>query len=281
MNLIFKQPAFIIHLSRMKEREQYVIQNIKNAGFMNIHLFEGVDGQNTESVRDELDKIGNPPLDNLRPGAIGCLLSHLKLYVHIIQNKIPLSIVFEDDVHFHPEWDTLCHDYYALTPPDFDIIYIGNQLDSSFVKEPTSELITTEPVYCTHAYILTIEGAKRLYEYLLKKDRQHEKGLLAIDVMIRNIQEEYQTKEPKPFRWYSWNGTRYPCNHNQIVSHNTLVSHYTVRNTGLVFQNTDFISQIDDSLIRPTILKNNPIHTNRKDRKNRPDKSRFKMQFTS
>jgi GR25 family glycosyltransferase involved in LPS biosynthesis len=270
MNIIFEQHAFIIHLSRMKERKQYVIQNIKNAGFMDITLFEGVDGQNRESVQEELDKIGNPLLDTLRPGAIGCLLSHLKLYQHIINHKIEVSTIFEDDVHFHPEWKTLCHEFYKLTPKDFDIIYIGNQLDSSFVKDPMSDLITTEPVYCSHAYIVTLEGAQRLYDCILNKDMQHEKGLLAIDVMIRKMQEEYQTKELKPFRWYSWNGTRYPCIHNQIVIHNKVISHYTVRNTGLVFQNTDFISQIDDSLIRPTLLN---IHTNQYSR------SRFKMNF--
>jgi len=269
MNHLFEKPAFIIHLSHMKERKEYVIQNIKNAGFTDIILFEGVDGQNPDSVRDEMDKNKNPLLDkSLRPGAIGCLLSHLKLYQHIIQNNIQISTIFEDDVHFHPEWKTLSHEYYELSPKDFDVIFIGNQLNSSFVKNPISKLITTEPIYCTHAYIVTLEGAKRLYDCILNwKHPQNKKGLLAIDVMIRNIQEEYQSKEPKPFRWYSWNGTRYPCTHNKIDNH------YSVRNTGLVFQNTEFISQIDDSLIRPT-------HLATKRKENTKHMNRFKMIFT-
>ena len=53
----------------------------------------------------------------------------LKVFLTIVQNKIPISTIFEDDVLFHTEWDTLALEYYKNTPKDFDIIYMGNQID--------------------------------------------------------------------------------------------------------------------------------------------------------
>ena len=35
------------------------------------------------------------------PGAIGCALSHLKIYKHVVDNNIPYALILEDDVNYH------------------------------------------------------------------------------------------------------------------------------------------------------------------------------------
>ena len=46
----------------------------------------------------------------------------------------------------------------------------------------------------------------------------------------------------KPFIWYCWNGTKYPCDFNRLP-----VTGTNIKNTGLVFQNSNFISSIVSS----------------------------------
>ncbi|MDY6084885.1 MAG: glycosyltransferase family 25 protein, partial [Dialister sp.] len=45
--------------------------------------------------------------DILKPGEIGCALSHLQLYQYMIDEDIPYLMIVEDDVVFTPELVTL------------------------------------------------------------------------------------------------------------------------------------------------------------------------------
>jgi hypothetical protein len=169
------------------------------------------------------------------------------LYKHIVKNNIPICTIFEDDVFFHPDWEKLSHMYYNYTPKNFDIIFIGNQINecANINKVPNINTLST---YCTHAYIITIEGAKKLLTYLLNWDYNtidvqkyvgHPlTGLFCIDIMIKNIQERMNKKKlKKNINWYCWNGTRYPCDYNILP-----LKGMHVRNTGLVFQSDNFES---------------------------------------
>jgi GR25 family glycosyltransferase involved in LPS biosynthesis len=161
----------------------------------------------------------------------------MRVLNHIIDQKIPIANIFEDDIHFHPNWDSLSNYYYGLTPKDYDILFIGNQL--YFTNELPE--ITKEYWYCMHAYIITLDGAKKLRDMILQYSLENR--LCEIDRMIMHVLYYTRTKDLiPPFVSYSWNGTKYPCEHN------TSERIYN-RNTGLVFQNTNFISEIDDSKI--------------------------------
>ena len=66
-------------------------------------------------------------------------------------------------------------------------------------------------------------------------------GLFAIDIIIKTIQDRMNTRKLKKLlTWYCWNGTKYPCT-------NALTGH-AVRNTGLVFQATQFKSLCSDKV---------------------------------
>jgi len=260
---ILSSPSFVINLERCRDRFKYAEENIKNAGYTDIRLFEGVDGKNTENINHALYLFQNPPIDDIiSNGQLGCLLSHMKILKHIIDDNIKISTVFEDDVCFHPDWNTLCYSYYKLTSSTYDIIFIGNELDSCKTNTPVTELITTEPVFCTHAYIITLEGARKLLNSLLRWDFWNvthwssenikHTGLGIVDVMIKNIQTRCLEKQLEyPFVWYSWNGTKYPCKQNLLP-----ITQENSRNTGLVFQNGLMESLIAGSNIYiPNIVK--------------------------
>jgi glycosyl transferase family 25 len=214
-------------------------------------IVEGVDGSNEDEVNSSLSLLNIKNIDiEVSIGQLGCLLSHLKLLRVIVDNKIQLATIFEDDVHFHPNWNTLSELYLNLTPTNFDILFIGNGLDSCRQITHSNNIseITTESVWCTHAYVITYNGAKKLLNSLLNwdyKNFMHNSrmntltGLYILDIMIKDIQNKSLQNKKYPFIWYSWNGTKYQCKFNKLP-----VIGNDSRNTGLVFQNADNFKSI-------------------------------------
>jgi hypothetical protein len=248
-NSLLNQPAFVIHIEEYSpERTIFFKKNIEEAGYKNIRIFEGVKAGNSEELNNCISEFGNINLHkDLSSGQKGCLFSHLKLYKHIILNNIEVCTIFEDDVFFHPDWKMLASRYYDNTPKNFDIIFIGNQIDECRNTNNIPKINSCSN-FCTHAYIITIKGAQKLLTYLLNWDyneRHVEKcvghpltGLFTIDVMIKNIQDRMNKgKLKKCINWYCWNGTNFKCNFNKLP-----LKGNDVRNSGLVFQSDNFIS---------------------------------------
>lgn len=245
MNTILERPAFVIHLQSSTDRTPFFMKNITEAGFKDIRIFDGVNGIDIDSRINAILKFDNIVFDTEpAQGVIGCALSHLCLLKYIIDNKIELSTVFEDDVWFHPDWKILSAEYYSETPSDFDVLFIGNGLDSCRVSPETTPKITTESCWCTHAYVITLEGAKKFLNALLNWDYKNFNhamrgktlsGLYCIDVMIKDTQNNILNKTiPQSFTWYCWNGTKYPYKPELFP-----IKGNDSRNTGLVFQATD------------------------------------------
>jgi GR25 family glycosyltransferase involved in LPS biosynthesis len=245
MQTILNSPAFVIHLkNKSHERANFFTKNILDAGFKNMIIFEAVDASNPTILEETMRQFPKIKFDKeLSNGQIGCCLSHFKVLLHIIQNNIDFATIFEDDVHFHSNWSVLSERYYEHTPKNFDVIFIGNQIN------PKNPKISNSSTFCTHGYIVTLEGAKRLFKSLVTWDYQNFKyyqpgwdldGLYNIDIMIKNIQDRTLTKQIKPlFTWYCWNGTYHPCEYNRLPLRGN-----NVRNTGLVFQCDNFESTI-------------------------------------
>jgi hypothetical protein len=253
-NYILNQPAFVIHIEELSpNRTSFFKKNINESGYTDMRIFEGVNAKNREELEICIKEFGNIKLHkDLGAGQKGCLFSHLKLYKHIISKNIQVCTIFEDDVHFHPNWNTLARNYYHNTPTNYDIIFIGNQLDECKNNNNVS-IINKCATFCTHAYIITIEGAKHMLKYLLNwdynkalKDGNNEAltGLFCIDIMIKNIQDRMNKGTlKKKITWYCWNGTKFICEFNKLP-----LKGNDIRNTGLVFQSDNFISTVSEKI---------------------------------
>lgn len=245
MDKILEAPSFVIHLDSCTDRKPFFMKNISEAGFQDIQIFKAVDGNDVIEKTSAMLKFGNLPIDSeMSGGGIGCMLSHFLVLQHIIDNGIELATIFEDDVWFHPNWKILCNEYYENTPNDWDVLFTGNGLDSCQLTSSTTPKITTESCWCTHAYTVTLKGAKTFLNMLLNWDYKNFNhtsrgktltGLYSIDIMIKDIQNNILIKRiPKTITWYCWNGTKYPYKSNLLP-----VTGNDRRNTGLVFQATD------------------------------------------
>jgi len=204
---VLRAPAFIVNLDSRVDRLALSQQRIRRAGFKDVHRFRAIDGWDPSELRSAWQTLGNPRLSLEeygfldKPGAQACLLSHLALWRKIVADNIAYAVIFEDDVAFVPRWSELAPRFYAATPKDFDILYLGGNLN-----RPGRGYVVDAPTWCMHAYILTGDGARRLHETLLNV----EAGMRAVDNMLVDMQwHERFRGRPAPFRWYAWNRVDY------------------------------------------------------------------------
>lgn len=231
-NEVLNTPCYVLNMDKCQDRMQLALKRIGEAGFQNVKRFRGVDAE-----CDDLDAAwavhGSPRFDTSDrefcveyKGKQGCALGHYGIWKDIIDNNVPCAIIFEDDVEFHSRWKELAKSYWEHTPRDFDILYLGSQVDM-----PMEGNIIVTPVFCTHAYMITLQGAKKLYDLCLRCPE----GTSTIDCKIINtMKRAFATGgREMPFKWYVWNATMFPdpnaCKRSDWIK----------RNSGLVFQDSD------------------------------------------
>jgi GR25 family glycosyltransferase involved in LPS biosynthesis len=241
-------PTFIIHVPELApDRTDYVLENVKNAGYKNVNVFKGVNGTKVEEVDEALKLFNYPKFDRCcSKGNIGCNLSMLKVFLTVVTNKIPIATIFEDDVLFHPDWDIIAKQYFKNTPNNFDIIYMGNKIDECLYPNNISR-INKKSCFCMHAIIVTYKGAQKMLNLILNWNYKSESatkcmgreadGITNCDIILKFYQDKIIRGEinKNTLNWYCWNGTRDTCEYNKLP----LDTERRSRNTGIVFQNTE------------------------------------------
>jgi GR25 family glycosyltransferase involved in LPS biosynthesis len=236
MESLYEDPCFIVSIDRCIDRYTFAHENVTKAGFKNIKRFKGVDAS-VDNLDEAWVRHGSPRFNETDKefvhewkGKQGCMLSHLDLWKGIIENKLDRVTVFEDDVRFHSNWSSLAPQYMKHTPNDYHILYLGSQIEA-----PVHTPIAIVPVYCTHAYVITYEGAKHLYNFIMTQPE----GVHTIDIMFYNhMWKKMYNPSYNPFVWYVWNGNILPD------SYKTNDPSKQKRNQGLVFQDDIFESEV-------------------------------------
>ena len=244
-NDVLNGPTFVINLEASGDRLAKVMPEIQAAGFCHCERWTGVDARLPGALEAAWARHISPPLDPsdgefvTYPGKQGCFLSHVDLYMHIIEAGLPYATIFEDDVCFHAGWHALAPEYFAATPADYHLLYLGSQIDYFMTAGGHPAAIQRTPVFCTHAYIITLEGACICYDKLMNDPA----GVRTIDCMLidhmkRDVFSGGAVRAP--FQWYAWNGLPF------LDPRATSDPDWAKRNTGLVFQDVAW-----GSLVRP------------------------------
>lgn len=240
---VLAAPSFVINLERCPDRLATAKVRLAEAGFTDIRVWPGTDAKalGDAGLQAAWAAHGSPKMDTKDrefcvsyKGKQGCMLSHLNILKHVISSPECADIgyfnVFEDDILFHPQWDALAPQFYAATPKDFDILFMGNQLD-----QVSKHSIIRVPCFTTNALSFTRAGAKKLYDFLLSQPA----GVRTIDCMIKDHQSAVVSGRGRPaFNWYNWNATMFPC------PESVMPKDWTKRNMGLVFQDFAFESEV-------------------------------------
>lgn len=122
-------------------------------------------------------------------GMIGCFLSHRHLWERVVREEVPAVIIFEDDVRLAPSFKANVQQALAELPPDWDVCLLGAvgninpdaewffMLLFSFMvgggrpspgqtRRVSSNLFVPLRPAGTHAYVLSLSGARKLLAQL-------------------------------------------------------------------------------------------------------------------
>lgn len=104
---LFEYPVYVINLDRRPDRWQQISKMLRASGFQNIYRIPAIDGKKIDTTQIQtlvdpavfktLGKKRNQDEDLGSVGAIGCYLSHYKVWRTIVESGKP-GIVIEDDL---------------------------------------------------------------------------------------------------------------------------------------------------------------------------------------
>lgn len=190
--------VLVMTVPRFKERQEKVKERLNGISF---EFFYGVDKNDlTEAfiqdnyVYDKKNSLAiTQQIKPLNKGEIACSLSHRSIYSAMMENNWQRVLVFEDDVVPDPELLPLLIDCLSELPADWELFYLGylknekpgfgNRLKQSWYKIQSRLGLTRMPYSmvknrlpkpfspslmkagfhdCTHAYAVSLEGAKKL-----------------------------------------------------------------------------------------------------------------------
>jgi glycosyl transferase family 25 len=189
---------YVLTLPRLQERIGFIEKQLKGLHF---EFFFGTDKQDTsiaelkkqgryspEQYREFYKKTAEMSL-----GMLCCAIGHADIYRSIINNGYGKTLILEDDAVALPDQLPLFTEITAALPRDWELLYLGyekNELygwkeklkKKLYLAYPNhAQLHLTRSIYshyyprnlsrhiaiagfhdCTHAYSLTLEGAKKL-----------------------------------------------------------------------------------------------------------------------
>lgn len=216
--------AVVINLNRHLHRYEATKALMEKAGFTNIRRFEAVDGF---SMEDQFFESLNICWGS--PGQRGCAASHLLVWEDfLVHSDRDYLFVAEDDMLPHSRFTELFPLYWDKTPKSFDLVMVGNHMKCKACKS----LVVSKPASCTHAYIISKQGARKLLNLYRSLPREETKRHV-IDIFL------YKMMNEKKISFYSYNGKIFKDSENLEKG-----SIFPGRDTGICFQNQKLGSSI-------------------------------------
>jgi len=138
---------------------------------LNSEFIEAVDGRELPNVDDYRKKSKNVHTltGMLTPGEVGCTLSHQKIFQKMIDEKLPIALIMEDDVDVAPSIHEIL-DYLEHADFSFDICFLGHHplkrevklflnINNKFELNQVNEIVRG-----THGYVINLPCAIRMLE---------------------------------------------------------------------------------------------------------------------
>lgn len=164
--------TYIINLKEAVERKEYMNQQFALLPpSLSVEFVEAVDGRVMSEAKlnekFDSDKFRIRYTKKVRPGEIGCTLSHQKCYRRLVESGEPYVLILEDDLVVRQNWDTLVPEIENLLNTDEPHIvllsgwywYLGTRKLKGHYR-----LATVYDGFLTHAYAINRSAASLLIE---------------------------------------------------------------------------------------------------------------------
>jgi GR25 family glycosyltransferase involved in LPS biosynthesis len=165
---------FCINLESRTDRKQRCEQIFKQFN-LNVDFFPAIDGKTIDNIKSKI-----------KPGHVGCCLSHRELYKKIKNSNWKTVLVLEDDVEFDPNFVNLFEQYYKEVPNDWNLLYFGgnhNNISKKMISQHVHKLIKT---YTTHCYLINTKCVNILLNEF-DESRIYDQE---VDVHLSNVQKQ-------------------------------------------------------------------------------------------
>jgi GR25 family glycosyltransferase involved in LPS biosynthesis len=176
------QPSFktyVLNLDRRPDRMESFRKSIEGID-LQYERFSAIDGSKL-TPNKQLQRIFEGNDYNMREGMVGCAMSHVKMYIELINSKYDFFCILEDDVTFVPDFLQKFKYTCDNLPKEWDICYLGHHLWKKFKtadyydKEayPIFEKWSTKQslkysMGGTGGYLISKNGARKFLEILNK-----------------------------------------------------------------------------------------------------------------
>jgi GR25 family glycosyltransferase involved in LPS biosynthesis len=171
-----KIKTYVLNLDRRPDRwEDFVKNNSHGLKFLNYERFSAVDGNIIKNTT-QLQRIFNNNDYNMKVGMVGCLMSHVKMYIQLIYSEYDMFCIFEDDIEISSNFQNkFLNIMKQLKSVDWDLVYLGhherNKTENNLTSMP---IIQKTNVYQsfklslggTTGYLITKKGAQKLLDFI-------------------------------------------------------------------------------------------------------------------
>jgi glycosyl transferase, family 25 len=169
------QPV-IVTLPRRPDRWQKVVGELARVGISGARKFSAMDGATlTEAAlrglvhRDCVVSGAPTSHTQLTRPAIGCFLSHLKIWQRFLEGDGDRVLVLEDDALPSPQYSAVAvEEVLAAVPADADLVLLGCTIMAGLAEATeTARLCRVYYFNGTYAYLVTRKGCAKLLRELL------------------------------------------------------------------------------------------------------------------
>jgi len=203
----------VINLKRRADRKQAIIKQLDSNCTIPISFFNAIDGLKIddeylkthdistfnkwkiEKSHSLLNKEQEERYYNrdINKGEIACTLSHHYVWKMIVEQKIEYTLILEDDaIPILPVWQMLIDmqlEKLSQANINWDLLYAGRQQLMSDQGRLTPSIIQPGYSWTSHAYILSIRGAKKLLKSNLLEQ------LIPVDEYLPAMQGEHPRRD--------------------------------------------------------------------------------------
>lgn len=164
--------TYIINLKKAVDRRKYMAQQLAYLpSSLSVEFVEAVDGRvmckSEQEKNFDFDKFRQRYAKEVRPGEIGCTLSHQKCYRKLLDSGDKYVLILEDDIVVRQNVDVIFPDIEKMLNADAPRIILLSgwywYLGTKAIKEQY-RLAYVYDAFLTHAYAINREAASLLIE---------------------------------------------------------------------------------------------------------------------
>jgi GR25 family glycosyltransferase involved in LPS biosynthesis len=255
--------VYVIHMESDKHRMPRLLDEFKKVN-TTFTLKPGI-----VPTQDDRDAYASPLCRSFcSKSMIGIYLAHRKLWEEIVANELPSAVIFEDDVVFTKDIETIFPKAIQELPKDWELLHLGclscHESTFSFIHLFTNwsklmkpnlapyskHLAIPETTFGTEAYAVTLEGARKLLT-LLPNGTNHADFMISMvlpQLKHFSVYPQVAYQDPEGFK-HTNNGASSPVLLNNLASHVRLQSSNPYNFTTLTYALSIPIGQVKDTVI--------------------------------